>query len=122
MFHYSGVGRETWQRWTGLEARLFMRGDSRVFVRVGNLPVAILGARSTALLNRAAQDLSIGAVAESEPGQDVLRGGVRQVLSAKEQFRTWQQSVSAWWLLNASVVGNSVASPRRSGKMIGENN
>lgn len=104
MFRYSGVGRETWKRWTGMEARLFMRGDAKVFVRLGNVPVAVLGTRSAALLNRTAQDLSIGAVAESELGQDALHGGVKKVLSAKEQLCRWQQNVSAWWLFNASAI------------------
>jgi hypothetical protein len=104
MFSYSGVGRDSWKRWTGLEAKLFMRGDARVFVRIGNLPLAILGSRGAAFLNRTSQDLSIGVIAESEPGQDALNEGVSKIVSAKDQLRAWQQNVSAWWLLNASEL------------------
>ncbi len=110
MSRYSGVGRETWKRLTGMEARLFMRGDAKVFVRIGNVPVAFIGTRSAALLNSTAQDLSIGAMAESDPGQDALHGGVKLVLSAKEQLRKWQQNVSAWWLLNASAIDQGLGS------------
>ncbi len=104
MFHYSGIGRVSWKRWTGMDARLFMRGDAKVFVRLGNVPVAVIGPRSAEFLNRAAQDLSIGAVAESEPGQEALKSGVKQVLSAKDHLHSWQQHVSAWWLFNASTI------------------
>jgi hypothetical protein len=113
MFGYSGVGRETWKRWTGMEARLFMRGDAKVFVRLENAPVAVIGTRSAAFLNRTAQDLSIGAVAESEPGQKALHSGVKQVLSAKDQLHTWQQHVSAWWLFNASTIDQNVGPAER---------
>jgi hypothetical protein len=104
MFNYSGVGRDSWKRWAGMEARLFMRGDARVFVRLGNLPLAILGSRGAAFFSRTSQDLSIGVIAESEPGKDALNEGVSKVVSAKDQLRSWQQNVSAWWLLNASEL------------------
>ena len=104
MFSYSGIGRDSWKRRTGLEAKLFMRGDARVFVRLGNLPLAILGSRGAAFLNRTSQDLSIGVIAESEPGQDALNEGVSKIVSAKDQLRPWAQNVSAWWLLNASEL------------------
>ena len=123
MFRYSGVGRETWKRWTGMEARLFMRGDAKVFVRLGNVPAAVIGTRSAAFLNRSAQDLSIGAVVESEPGQDVLHGGVNQVLSAKGQLHSWRQNVSAWWLFNATTLDpNLVLLSEKAKQVEGANN
>jgi hypothetical protein len=96
-----------------MEARLFMRGDAKVFVRLGNAPVAVIGTRSTAFLNRTAQDLSIGAVAESELGQEALHSGVKQVLSAKDQLHSWRQHMSAWWLFNASTIDQNVGPVER---------
>lgn len=111
MFQYSRLGRESWKRFTGMEARLFMRGDAKVYIRltkVAGVAGAVVGSRSAAFLTRTAQDLTIGSAVESEPGQDVLHAGVKKVISAKDQIRTWQQNVSAWWLLNASQgMGNS---------------
>ncbi|MBI5764291.1 MAG: hypothetical protein HZA51_12285 [Planctomycetes bacterium] len=101
MFQYGRVGRETWKRITGMEARLFMRGDAKVFVRITNLAGAVVGSRTAAFFERTAQDLALGAAFESEPGQDLLHEAVKRVLSSKEQLQAWQQNVSAWWLRNA---------------------
>ncbi len=102
MFRYSGMDRETVKHFTGLEARLFMRGDAKVYVRLTNVAGAVVGSRSAALFERTAQDLALGTAFESEPGQEIVHGGVKQAISAKEELQAWQQNVSAWWLLNAS--------------------
>lgn len=102
MFRYSGLDRETVKRFTGLEARLFMRGDAKVYVRLTNVAGAVVGSRSAALFERTAQDLALGTAFESEPGQEIVHEGVKQAISAKEKLKAWQQNVSAWWLLNAS--------------------
>ena len=102
MFRHGGVGRETWKHVTGMEARLFMRGDAKVFVRLSNLPGGVVGNRIATFFERTTQDLTIGAAVENEIGQDVLQGGARHIVSAKDQMKTWQRNVSAWWLLNAS--------------------
>ena len=102
MFQYGRVGGKTWNRFTGMEARLFMRGDAKVYVRITNLAGAVVGSRGAAFFERTAQDLALGMAFESEPGQDALHEGVKRVVSTKEQLRAWQQNVSAWWLLNAS--------------------
>lgn len=107
MFRYSGLDRETVKRFTGLEARLFMRGDAKVYVRLANVAGTVVGSRSAAFFERTAQDLSLGTAFESEPGQEIVHGGIKQAISAKEQLRAWQQNVSAWWLLNASHDGSS---------------
>lgn len=106
MFQYSGVGRASFKRWTGLEARLFMRGDAKVFVRltnVGNVASAVVGRSGLAFLKRTAEDLTIGAVVESEVGQKVQKEAGEIARSSNEQLRAWQQNVSAWWLLHAAA-------------------
>ncbi|MFO0954181.1 MAG: hypothetical protein U0835_24100 [Isosphaeraceae bacterium] len=102
MFRYSGLGREGWKQLTGMEARLFMRGDARVFVRLSNVAGAVVGSRTAAYFERTAKDLTLGSVAESEPGQRTIEAGTRGVLSAKEQLVQWRRQASAWWLLNST--------------------
>ena len=104
LFRYSGVGRTSWKRWSGMEARLFMRGDAKVYIRMSNLAGAVVGSRTAAFFERAGKDLALGTVAESEPGQEMLQAGARRVLSSKEQLDEWRKQISAWWLLNASEV------------------
>lgn len=111
MFRYSRVGRETFNGLTGLEARLFMRGDAKVYVRLTNVAGAIVGSRGAAFFDRTAQDLAIATAIESEPGHEIIGASVSQARLANEQFRAWQQNVSAWWLLNASH--NTTNSPSR---------
>lgn len=115
MFKYTGVGRQSWKRWTGLEARLFMRGDAKVFIRLGNVPKTVLGPQAVAFLNRTATDLSANAAVESETGQELLKSGASNLLEAKEQLRAWHQHTSALWLFSASTpdfVGNA---PEKAG-------
>jgi len=104
MFTYSGIGRNSWKQITGMEARLFMRGDAKVFVRFTKLAGAVVGSRTAAFLERTAKDLTIGAIAESEPGQRTTVGAVGLAISAKDQLLAWRKQVSAWWLLNSSTV------------------
>jgi hypothetical protein len=110
LFKHSGVGRESFKKITRLDAKLFMRNDAKIFVRLGNAPTAIVGAQLAIFLNRIAQDLTIGLVVESEPGQDALRGTVETAKTAAEQLKQWQQNVSAWWLLNASMLDSDLNS------------
>ena len=109
MFHYSNVGRATWKRLTGMEARLFMRGDAKVYVRLGNLAGAVVGSRTASFLKRATKDMTIGVVVESDPGQTVIRNGIREVSGAAGGLNEWRKHVSAWWLMNASHVPDNRA-------------
>ncbi len=102
MFQYSRVGRETWKRFTRMDARLFMRGDAKVYVRLTNTAAAVLGRRGAAFFERTAQDLAFNATLESGPAHDVIHQGLKTGVSTADQLRAWQKNVSAWWLLNAS--------------------
>lgn len=102
MYKNSGLNRKTFKQFTGLEARLLMRGDSKVFVRLTNLPKVMLGKLGVKLFELTVQDLSLGAVFESEPGQMIVEQTVKTVITSAREFHAWQQNVSAWWLLHAS--------------------
>lgn len=102
LFRYSGVGRSSWKRWTGMEARLFMRGDAKVYIRMSNLAGAVVGSRAVAFIERTGKDLALGTVVDSEPGQELLRAGAGKVLDANAKLVEWRKQISAWWLLNAS--------------------
>ena len=102
-FRNSGIGRMTWKRITGLEARLFMRGDARIYVRLNNTTNALLGPRLAPLFNVAVQDLRLGAVIESEPVKKAAEAGVKQIaMGGAEANGLWQRNASQWWLLNAT--------------------
>ncbi len=116
VFQHGGVGREAVKRWTGLEARHFMRGDARVFVRLTKLPAAVAGSfvsRTAIFLERTAQDLTLGTAVESDAGQKILGEGAQRVLSAAEELEAWRKNVSAWWLLNA---GGGMSNTQSQGK------
>lgn len=102
MYENFGLDRKVFKRITGLEPRLFMRGDSKVFVRLNNLPSVMLGKWGGVLFERTAQDLSMGMVFESDLGQMIVEGVTKEVISSAQAFRAWQQNASAWWLLHAS--------------------
>jgi hypothetical protein len=103
LYETSGVGRASFRRLTGLEARLFMRGDARVFVRLDRL-LADSVARS--FLDETAQAARVGALVESPPGQEAIQGAMSIVRGSGndflETYKTWQEHASAWWLMNAS--------------------
>jgi hypothetical protein len=101
LFELSGVSRETWKRMTGLEARIFMRGDARVFVRLGNVPKVMLGTKVVAFLNRSTGDVALGTIVESDPAQDAIEGTAKIAGCIQKITKTeWQQHISAWWLVN----------------------
>ena len=106
LHRYGGMHRRTMKEWLGIEARLFMRGDAKVFFSLSNVPSKLLGAKAAEFLARTSKDLMIGGVVESEPGQDAMREAARKTIGAKEYaaqtLHTWQQHVSALWLLQAS--------------------
>ena len=102
LHRYGGMHRRTMKEWLGIEARLFMRGDAKVFFSLSNVPSKLLGAKAAEFLARTSKDLMIGGVVESEPGQDVMREAIGAKEHAAQTLHTWQQHVSALWLLQAS--------------------
>jgi hypothetical protein len=106
LHRYGGMDRRTMKEWLGVEARLCMRGDARVFFAMHNVPQKLMGAKAAEFLTRTSQDLMLGGAVESEQGQDALRKAGKTALDAKEHagkaLHSWQQHVSAIWLLQAS--------------------
>jgi hypothetical protein len=89
LFTYSGLGRQTFKRLTGLEVRLFMRHDAKVFISLGN---TVVGTAASRFIN----DL-----------RDKIADDVVEATRPAEQLRAWRQSVAAWWLLNAGGPGDN---------------
>lgn len=106
LHRYGEIDRRTMKEWLGVEARLCIRGDAKVFFAMHNVPRKLLGSKAAEFLARTSQDLMLGGVVESEQGQDVLRRATTTALGAKERaaqtLHSWQQHVSAIWLLQAS--------------------
>lgn len=81
-------GRETYKRFTGLEARVFMRSDAKVFVHVDELVCDEA--------KECVNDWLIGKAAEA-------------VITAVEE-QHWRRHLAAWWLLN---TGDPVLIPMK---------
>jgi hypothetical protein len=86
LFEKTGVGRTTFKKWTGLEARIFMRNDAKVVI----YPTQGI---SGALLRETAENAVAEAVGEV----------------AKVAQRAWQQNASGWWLMNATNMDAAIA-------------
>jgi len=99
-FECSGLGRESFKRLTGLEARLFMRRDSAVFICLG--PRApVVAAR---FLGQTAELAGIDIAVNSGPGGAAIQAIGAAATgrdAAKGASDTWQKHISAWWLMNA---------------------
>ena len=75
-----GLNREYFKLLTGLEARVFMRADGRVFINLTNAALAPSPAARylTHQIEEEAKDLAAGP-------------------AVRQQIEEWQQNVSAWW-------------------------
>lgn len=76
-FNKSGVGRESVKKWTGLEARVFMRGDAQVIVDP-----------KKGLLGGFLREIAENMIADT---------------SMETAEILWQKHASAWWLAQAAV-------------------
>jgi len=86
LFEKTGVGRTTFKRWTGLEARVFMRNDAKIVI----YPTQGL---SGALLRETAENAVVETTSET----------------AKIAQKAWQQNASSWWLMNATNMDIAIA-------------
>jgi hypothetical protein len=87
-YKQSNLGRESFKRLTELEARVFMRGDAKVFVHVDRLACAA----AKLYLNRWLKDLAKDTITEVVENQH------------------WRRHLAAWWLLN---TGDQVLVPAK---------
>ena len=77
-YQHSNFGRESYKRLTNLEARVFMRGDGKVFVHVDRLAYA----QVKRFLN------------------EMFKIKAKEVITEVDEAQNWQRHVAAWWLLN----------------------
>ena len=81
MFTKTGVGRASMKKWTGLEARVFMRKDMRVTIHPTKGTVG-------GLLSETLQNATLDQAGEAlEPA-----------------LQLWQQHASAWWFESAALA------------------
>jgi len=103
MFKGSGLGRESFKRLTKLEARLFMRHDAKVLVRLDAVPGSHFAGK---FFQETAESAIVGAAIESQPGREAVQAGVKAatpvVEAAERQLRAWRQNVSAWFLASGT--------------------
>jgi hypothetical protein len=87
-YKHSNLGRESYKRLTELEARVFMRGDAKVFIHVDRLAC-----------DQAKRYLN-----------SWLRDTAKEVVTDAVEDRNWRRHISAWWLLN---TGDQVRVPAK---------
>ena len=87
-----GIERETFAK-IGLEPRLFMRGDGRVYVNLVEMAVGL--AKTPSPASKFLEITALNAAMLSEPAQDAGTESARSV----EQ---WRSDISGWWSGNAT--------------------
>ncbi len=98
VFKHSKIGCNTFKRVTGMDARLFMRGDAKVVL----YPVNLIPHPIAAYLQNTANQLGFGAIVESTPVRDVTQGALELARKTVDEQSIWQKHVAAWWLTNAT--------------------
>jgi len=96
-FEGSGVGRETFRRFTKLEARVFMRGDRRVLI-----DFAAVGAKEHVLGRYLRSTAANGGVGEGFGAVVATETGSKAVNASVAQMDAWRKHVAAWWLAHAT--------------------
>lgn len=116
-FRYSGVGHHTFQRLTGLEARVFMRSDRRVLWNLGDLAGKhhIVGRVARHVMEEAAKDLVEPVIDHILPAGTDDRAAAEVTIDAAAELefdgqplpgldRTWKRHMATWWLASAMGV------------------
>jgi hypothetical protein len=102
-----GIGRESFKKLTGLEARVFLRKDAKVFV---NLPSAIAGNNPYArFLNETSINGAVEEVMRTQVAKEGLQKGLQLVSETKER---WQEHLACWWSgLATAAFDQSIKQP-----------
>lgn len=103
MFRITGIGRASYRILTGLEARLFMRKDARVFLNIRRAVNKVFRMYLRRTLRKA-----LGAKVDDQGQEDdsneqiIIEAQKNENMKLPEVSRAWQQHVAVWWLVNAS--------------------
>ena len=99
LFTNSSMKCSAFKKWSGLDARIFMRSDRRVF-----FDFEPFLQKSGMVI---AEDVAIGAAAyfalTSKPGQDAINAvtsKIRSISSSVSESALWKSDMSAWWMAN----------------------
>lgn len=99
MMSQFGIGRESFKNLTGLEARVFLRKDARVFV---SLPSAIAGNNPYArFLNETGINGALEEVMQTQAAKEGLQKGLQLASETKER---WQEHLACWWSAVATAA------------------
>ncbi|MGQ9563716.1 MAG: hypothetical protein ACUVTH_09310 [Thermogutta sp.] len=104
-FGKSGLGRSTFKRLTGLEARVFMRADRRVVIDLLSLvnakhPVGVY-------LRETAINAGFEQIEDSKVVQGAITKAAETIADAGKQLQAWKAHAAAWWLaVNHDVFGS----------------
>lgn len=119
-FRKSGAGRNAFRDFTGLEARVFMRKDARVFVDFGAAADTSLGRATTEFIEETSINATLAGVKSTFEGNPSdlsdFEGSPSERPSnhAADELRgedSWQQNVAAWWLISPTTLNDSLTAP-----------
>lgn len=103
-FRYTQLGRMSFRRLTGLEARLFMRGDARVVVHLDKVLATGLANR---YLKQTAESAIGGAILETPLANQVVDSAISMSRGALDKgIEAWQRNLSTWWLVTGTGMAN----------------
>ena len=108
LFKASGLGRASFRRLTDLEARLFMRRDARVFVRLDGVGFGRFFERTA---RAAIEERVEGWMGAGQPGRRSAPPDRSPTSPGPEPDEAWRKNVSAWWLLNAGGIATPAGRP-----------
>lgn len=103
-FSRSHLGRATYKKIIGLDARTFMRSDRRIFIDLKKIPKTTSGKIVKNLMNETAMACALGVALQTEPGQEIISGTVEKSRDAAKKSleinQKWQKNLSLWWIVN----------------------
>jgi len=105
LFRVSNLGRKSFSRLTNLEARLFMRRDARVVVRLDKVFVIhFLQPYFEQTARDALEEGFAGMTGGRAPSPGSAPSGPPERTPPPSAVEAWRKNISAWWLMNAGSM------------------
>lgn len=104
IFEKSLMKNSTFKKISGLDARIFMRSDRRIYFNLGTAVKKIAGANVTKVITDDVLIGSAGYMILSQPEvQDAfinVKNSIEKSISQKSEDENWKADLSAWWMIN----------------------
>jgi len=98
-YKFTGLGRNTFNNITGLEARLFMRKDAKVVVSFESLSKSSLGLKARLFLNETAINATSEKILTNPEVQYAAKELFKTLKKIPDEVEAWRMHSSAWFLI-----------------------